>query len=453
MAEIERDIIQTSVEDTIRILEDCPVKGFIVPQITLVQVMNRVSIAHLSIERAMKFLIRESGGTFEEIHGLGKLYQQLAQNDPVSAGALDSAFQAAVRHYRFNPNATDMRHFKTVAQYLETVGSDQAFQNVRYWELNLSLEEILLRKIFPNIHLELLHGLSEILISHRRPMETVVDRVERIIKDAILQFGDRWYESESIREYPVGSYNHWLTRHRNFKDALLEAVKEGLEIGNAYACKSMRTAHEQLLESKDPAVQYFVNSLDVLLTQPRDAIPKAEWLDPKERRKGRVCTPGGSNLGFVEKYVDGLWYITRLEGGPPKPPAKAMTQIDALCYLAATMTRPAQVTTDGEERTLRIVEGFHSDFRRARIKVDPRDPVMNKVTFWDNDHGLEVGQQIRIESGRTDTEFFSDKIEGEVVAVGGSEVSILGWHVVVIGGENVSDQHHDHSHSLESVEQ
>ena len=102
MAEIERDIIQTSVEDTIRILEDCPVKGFIVPQITLVQVMNRVSIAHLSIERAMKFLIRESGGTFEEIHGLGKLYQQLAQNDPVSAGALDSAFQAAVRHYRFN---------------------------------------------------------------------------------------------------------------------------------------------------------------------------------------------------------------------------------------------------------------------------------------------------------------------------------------------------------------
>ncbi len=119
MVEIERDIIQTSVEDTIRILEDCPVKGFIVPQIALVQVMNRVSIAHLSIERTIKFLIRESGGTFEEIHGLGKLYQQLAQNDRVSAGALESAFQAAVRHYRFNPNATNMRHFKAIERYLD----------------------------------------------------------------------------------------------------------------------------------------------------------------------------------------------------------------------------------------------------------------------------------------------------------------------------------------------
>ena len=78
---------------------------------------------------------------------------------------------------------------------------------------------------------------------------------------------------------------------------------------------------------------------------------------------------------------------------------------------------------------------------------------MNKVTFWDNNHGLEVGQQVLIESGRTDSEFFRDKIEGEVVAVMGSEVSILGWHVVVIGDENVSAQHHDHSHGSESVEQ
>ena len=446
MVEIERDIIQTSVEDTIRILEDCPVKGFIVPQIALVQVMNRVSIAHLSIERTIKFLIRESGGTFEEIHGLGKLYQQLAQNDRVSAGALESAFQAAVRHYRFNPNATNMRHFKAIERYLETTGSDQAFQDVRYWELNQSLEEILLRKIFLNIHLELLHGLSEILISHRRPMATVDDRIERGIKDAILQFGDRWYESESIREYPVGSYNHWLTRHRNFKDALLEAVKEGFEIGDAIACKSMRMAYEQLLESKDPAVRYFASSLEVLPKQPREAIPEVEWLDQDEHRKGKVCTPGGADLGVVEKYVDGIWYVTRFEGGPPKPPAKAMAQTDALCYLAATMTRPAQVTADGEERNLRIVEGFHSDFRQARVKVAPRDPAMNKVAFWDNNHGLEVGQQVLIESGRTDSEFFRDKIEGEVVAVMGSEVSILGWHVVVIGDENVSAQHHDHSH-------
>ena len=106
MGEIERDIIHTSVEDTIRILENCPVKGFIVPQVTIVQVMNRVSMAHLSIERALKFLITEAGGTLEEIHDLDKLYHQLGQSDPVSAGTLDSAFQAAVLHYRSIPTQT-----------------------------------------------------------------------------------------------------------------------------------------------------------------------------------------------------------------------------------------------------------------------------------------------------------------------------------------------------------
>ena len=453
MGEVEQVIVQTSLEDTIRILEDCPVKGFIVPQVTIVQVMNRVSIAHLSIERALKFLIKETGSTFDKIHDLDKLYQQLRQSDPAYARSLNIAFQAAVRHYQYNTNATNLRHFKTIERYLEFTGSDQAFQGVRYWELNQSLEEILLRKIFPNIHLELLHGLSEILISHRRPMETVDDRVERTIQDTIHRTGDLWYETGIPIECSDNGYANWLTRHHSFKEALANAVKEGFKIGDALACKSMRKAYEQLLESKDPAVRYFVNSLDVLPTQPRDAIPEVEWLAPKERRKGMVRTPGGADLGVVEKYVDGIWYVTQFEGGPPKPPAKAMTQTDALCYLAAMMTRPAQVTADGEERNLRIVEGFHSDFRQAHVKVDPRDPAMNKVTFWDNNHGLDVGQQVLIESGRTDTEFFRDKIEGEVVAVMGSEVSILGWHVVVIGDDNASAQHHDHSHGSESIEQ
>ena len=63
MAEIQRAIIRHSVQDVIRILENEPVKGDMVPAITAVQVMNRVSIAHLSIERALKFLITEAGGT------------------------------------------------------------------------------------------------------------------------------------------------------------------------------------------------------------------------------------------------------------------------------------------------------------------------------------------------------------------------------------------------------
>ena len=67
---MKRAIIRHSVQDVIHILENEPVKGDLVPGITVVQVMNRVSIAHLSIERAFKFLITEAGGPLVETHDL-----------------------------------------------------------------------------------------------------------------------------------------------------------------------------------------------------------------------------------------------------------------------------------------------------------------------------------------------------------------------------------------------
>ena len=83
MSDIQRAIIRHSIEDVIHILEHEPVKGDLVPQITAVQVMNRVAIAHLSIERAFKFLITKAGGPLVEIHNLRSQYQELLLHDPV----------------------------------------------------------------------------------------------------------------------------------------------------------------------------------------------------------------------------------------------------------------------------------------------------------------------------------------------------------------------------------
>ena len=130
MVEIERDIIQTSVEDTIRILEDCPVKGFIVPQIALVQVMNRVSIAHLSIERTIKFLIRESGGTFEEIHGLGKLYQQLVlQRRVVLQGNSWADFEAGNERVRVSHDERSVAEEEDLSVFSEYVLADKGYDS------------------------------------------------------------------------------------------------------------------------------------------------------------------------------------------------------------------------------------------------------------------------------------------------------------------------------------
>ena len=135
MVDVQRAVMNHSVKDVIRILEDEPVKHDMVPEVTAVQIMNRVSIAHLSIERALKFLITKAGGPLVETHDLRRRYRELLDYDPVSAKYMEEAFEAAVQHYRYNSNAANMRHLETLERYLEVAGSDKAFQDIRYWEL------------------------------------------------------------------------------------------------------------------------------------------------------------------------------------------------------------------------------------------------------------------------------------------------------------------------------
>ena len=102
------------------------------------------------------------------------------------------------------------------------------------------------------------------------------------------------------------------------------------------------------------------------------------------------------------------------------------------------MTRPAQVTVNSLEQSMRIVGDSREILRWARAQSNLRDPITNEITFWDEDHGIQVGQSIRIESKRAATDFFTDKIGGYVLEVKGSEISILGDHITVIGARSSS---------------
>ena len=62
--DIPKYIIYLSLEDTIGILDASPHVSDLVPQINVIRMMNRASIGHLGIERAMKFLIQDAGGNF-----------------------------------------------------------------------------------------------------------------------------------------------------------------------------------------------------------------------------------------------------------------------------------------------------------------------------------------------------------------------------------------------------
>ena len=431
MVDIQRDIVRHSVEDVIRILKNEPVKGDMVPEITAVQVMNRVSIAHLSIERALKFLITAAGGPLVETHNLRHRYQELLKHDPVSAKSLDGAFEAAVRHYRYNPNAANMTHLKSLERYLEVAGSDKAFQDIRYWELTQSLDEMLLRRIYLSIHIELLHALSEILLA-RQPIETVANRVERAVSHAMVDTANKVH-SPGTSEDSIHSYIEWLQRFGSRRQALIEAVQKGFNIGDDFMANVARNACRTLLDSADPAVRYFVSTLDVLPKQPRDVVPCVEWLGPERNRKGSVKTPAGTNLGFIERGPDGLWDIIPLRDGLVRVSAKARSQTDARCYLGILLTRPAKVTIGGEDRSLRMVGGEYNLVQRNYGQVDwsiertgDDKTWTHKVTLWNRDHGIEVNARVRIEVPSRGTEGVVKILEGTVTEVAGHEVYLSG---------------------------
>ena len=431
MVDRQRAIIRHSVKDVIRILENEPVKVDMVHEITAVQVMNRVSIAHLSIERALKFLITKAGGPLTEDHNLNHRYQELQRHDPGSARFLEEIFAAAVQHYRYNPNTANMTHLKTLERYLEVAGSARAFQDIRYWELTQSLDEMVLRRIYLSIHIELLHGLSDILLAPNRQVETVKNRVERAVKSAMWRTKDMGYSSGTPKEQSVKSYMQWRRGFSTWSDALAAAVQEDFNIGDDFMANTARNAYRTLFEAVDPAVRYFVNTMDVLPRQPRDMIPCVDWRDPERERIGSVSTPAGTMLGLIERGLDALWYITPLEEGVVS--AKARSQTDARCYLANLLTKPARINVGGEERSLRIVREEGDFFQRNYDEITwPNEQTgdgktwTHKVTLWDKDHGIEVNERVRVEVRLEEMEGVVEILEGTVTEVAVHEVYVSG---------------------------
>ena len=185
MERLQQATVKHSLEDVIRILENEPVQGDLIVQLPIAETMNRVSIAHLSIERAMKFLITDAGGPLVKNHDLPSRLNELRQHKLESAKFLEEAFGEAVQHYRYNTNATQMKHLKSLETYLKATGSDEDFQAIRYWELSQSTDENLIRQINLRLHLDLLHALREILLASERPKGTVSVRVEKAVRNAM----------------------------------------------------------------------------------------------------------------------------------------------------------------------------------------------------------------------------------------------------------------------------
>ena len=441
MADMRRFTIRHSVVDVIRILENEPVMRDGMPELTIVELMNRASLAHLSIERALKFLITDAGGPLEPEHDLGDRYLQLKQHDTGSAQFLEKAFCSAVQHFRYNPNASNLTHLKTLEIYLRTTGSNAAFQGIRYWELTQSLSGVLPYQVHLTLHLELLYALSEILLAPNRSMEMADNRVERKVHDAMFDTVALGYSPETPKEKSVHAYIKWAMSFGSTREALANAVKQGFKTGDDFMEAMTRKAHSTLLASKDVAVRYFANALDILPPQSRNLIPCVEWSGQTRNSSGIVKSPAGTILGGIERGLDGIWYISSLAGEAGAVYAKASSQTDARCYLARVLTRRAVLTVEKVEKTLTVVNhGYYFfqtnhnayDWERGATKEDAT--WTHKITFWENGHGIKNGKDIRIEVSREDEHNIVDILEGQATDVSENEVNIVGSHVMGLDG-------------------
>ena len=442
MADIHTHTVRHSVVDVIRILEAIPVEGATVPQVTVVELMNRASIAHLSIERALKFLIRRAGGPLIKKHDLGKQYRDLQQYDSGSADFLEDAFKSAVQHYRYNPNATDMKHLKTLERYLDVAGSAKIFQDIRYWELDQPLSDVLVHRVGLSLHTELLHALSEILLAPDRCMEKVQDRVEREVQQAMFPTIELGFSPGTPKERSVHSYLEWAQGFGTSCEALNDAVQRGFEFGDELMGLLTKNAYRTLLASRDSAVRYFTNTLDLVSKQSRDLIPCVEWFGQEENKSGVVKSPAGTILGWIERGPDSLWYITSYLGGVGGVYGKARTQTDARCYLARLLARQARVSIGELNKTLTVVNEGHYffqqnydayDWERGEAREDAS--WTHRITFWEKSHGIENGKDIRIEVNREDENNIVDILEGRATEVASHEVRIVGSHLIAFDGK------------------
>ena len=416
--------------DVIGILDSAPIRPDLVEETNLVQLTNRAPISHLAIERGLKALISDAGGTDESIHALNKLYKDLEHCDRESANFLAAALQDAVQFFGYDVRAKGFRHFASIDKYLSKVGTKGVFDALRYWAIGKPGKgERLIHFISLPIHRELLYALWCLLSDDNPNSETVSGRVERTVTHAMLEGRDFVWSPE--KEQSIRWYIDWLQDHSTRRGALQEAVSKGLAIrDDEFVNQILRDAYNELKQSDDPAVLYFVHTLTYLPigSQSRnpDAVPQVEWLG-RNRTDGLVSTSGGTHLGYIKKYADGAWGITPMEDGLVKVTDTARSLEDAKHYLVNRCTIKIAVEKDGESRCLRIVKKRVYSKNGARFTSDiPRPSMTYQFDFWDDKHGLIPGESVSVRLPMGKRHQFEHVINGEVTGVSQQSVSISG---------------------------
>lgn len=432
MDTMEKYKIQQSIKDVIDILDSAPIRPDMIAEVNLVQLTNRIPIAHLAIERGLKALITEAGGTAQHTHALNRLYRNLRACDKASAEYLAGAFDDAAAFFGLNVNDKGMGYLRSIEDYLNKVGTDDTFETLRYWAIGESGRgQKPWQYIPPSVHRELLCALWCIFFPTRR--DVVSERVERKVENVL--FHPRMTvrgADDTAKERSIKWYMDWLfNEHETRRCALEDAVQHNLNIkeDDEFISQWLREACSELSESDDPAVQYFIRTLTYLPKGSQrsspDAIPEVKWLNDRQTRAA-IETPAGTPLGFVEKYADGGWGIMPMEEGLVQIVDIARSVRDAKHYLVNRLTRRVSVTVDETTKPMRIVSNRDFILHKLTSGKDVPDSFTYDLAFWDDRHGLSLGDRVLVQLQVERDGGFTYVLEGKIMEVEKQKVSVTG---------------------------
>ena len=436
-------------------VEQNPIKRDAIPGYNAMLVGEFVEQTHVAIDKGLKWAIKKSGGNPRPIHSLQALLQDLGNldNGQIILDYLRECFIAARKFYCIDISRPEFRHIKTFDSYINRVGGKKVYDEARYSTLNAVSEEDFssgsfspeaLRYVFPQAHIEILRALERLKLYASRQenpsdKDNVIARVERQVVHQIIDSVNDYSAIEGGEILEV--FEAWNEDIDCYVDDLEFAVRNNF---NDDSCGEMgdvlRIAYTKLLSSKDPAVKYRMDTFRYLEKDsqvPLEGIDLEQCLRQVNKSKDffEICSPSGEHIGFVERHFDGSWSGDAIAGVR----FVAWGKVDAAWLLLRLGVWPCDFIINGVARQhLLIGHGYGAIGFQLSEGIESAEYVAKQdweLKFWDNTHGLKVGDRIAVNAaesaewqesqGWRREYFIGNIILGDVSEVNGHEVKLV----------------------------
>ena len=399
-------------------VEQNSIKPDLIPAYNAMQVGEFVEQTHVAIDKGLKWAIKKSGGHPRQAHSLQALVQDLGNldNGQIILDYLREAFIAARKFYCIDISRPEFKHIKTLDSYVNKVGDKEVYHEARYGTLNSitkgdsssgSLSREALRYVLPQAHIEILRALEGLKSydswqENHSDKDNVIARVEREVFHQIIDSLNDYSAIEGGEILEV--FEAWNEDIDCYVDDLEFAVRNNF---NDDSCGEMgdvlRIAYTKLLNSKDPAVKYRMDTFTYL---EKDSQVALEGIDleqcliqvNKSEDFMEVCSPSGEHIGFVNRHFDGSWSADATVTARLR--FVAWERNDAVWLLLRLAVWPCDFVINGVARQYRLIGQGHGviDFRTS-WGTEPDDYIAKQdfeLKFWDDTHGLKVEDRIAV---------------------------------------------------------